>query len=115
MTEECKGCSSKYAFASDEFQSTGTNSSKNASEGSIVFLSCSAPHNDVVLGVDASGEVRDNRRNLCWKNFACGVYAERYRGLKRYCPNGVLKVRRSALSSSTLTCQYPDEAFNFEK
>ena len=77
MTEECKGCSSKYAFASVEFQSTGTNSSKNASEASIVFLSCCAPYNNVVLGVDASGEVRDNRSNFCLENFACGVYAER--------------------------------------
>ena len=37
------------------------------------------------------------------------------RRLNRYRPKGVPKVRRSALSSSTLTCQYPDEASILEK
>ena len=37
------------------------------------------------------------------------------RRLKQYRPNGVPKVKKSALSSLILTCEYPDEASDFEK
>ena len=117
MAKECQGCRAKYALVRVKFQSTGANLGENVSEARVVFLLGRPPHDNIVLRVGASWEVCNNGGYFCLTstNTSLAECIPKGRRLNRYRPKGVPKVRRSALSSSTLTCQYPDEASILEK